>query len=281
MYELEVIERERDVGDHQVVFRSADEVKLLYGSLQDSRGSSALRFVECGNAFRTFELFDEALECYGEGIGRDSRCFQAYVRRGELLFELAVCGRTDEEILRFGSRSVDDFRKALVLSLGANDVVWQLATALLLVDDAAGAQALVDKVLMKGHSVATAVRCDFLYLSGLAMVFKREQFAADEVFEELVGLDCSVESGWFGKLVSCLALSDGAGAEVILTELQLRDVVLWEAGQGLQRSGCGRFVDVAKALLDVGRSTGEGGTVPAGRRKPCQNYLEMSSSLTI
>lgn len=248
MYELEVIESERDVGDHQVVFRSADEVKLLYGSLQDSRDSSALRFVECGDAFRSFELFDEALECYGEGIARDSRCLQAYVRRGELLFELAVCGQTDEEILRFGWRSVDDFRKALVLSLGATDAVWQLAIALLLVDDAAGAQALADKVLMKGHSRAT-VRCDFLYLSGLAMVFKHEQLGADEVFEELVGLDCGVEIGWFGKLVSCLAFSDGAGADAILKELQLRDVVLWEAGQSLQRSGCGHFVDVTKALL--------------------------------
>ena len=255
MYELEIIESERDVGEHQVVFRSADEVRLLYGSLQDSRGWNALRFMECGDSFRTFELFDEALECYGEGIGRDSQCLQAYVRRGELLFELAVCGRTDEEIAKFGWRSVDDFRKALVLSLGANDVVWQLAIALLLVEDAAGAQALADKVLMKGHSIAMAVRCDFLYLSGLAMVFKHEQFGADEVFEELVGLDCSVESGWFGKLVSCLALSDGAGAEWILKELELRDVVLWEAGQSLQRSGCGRFVDVTKALLEVGRFT--------------------------
>jgi len=177
---------------------------------------------------------------------------QAYVKRGELLFELAVCSQTDEETLTFGLRSVDDFRKALVLSLGANDVVWQLTIALLLVDDAAGAQALADKVLIKGHSLGMAVRCDFLYLWGLAMVFKREQFGADEVFEELVGFDCGVESGWFGKLVSCLALSDGAGAEVILTQLQLRDAGLWNAGQSLQRSGCNRFVDVAKALLNVG-----------------------------
>ena len=176
------------------------------------------------------------------------------MRRGELLFELAVCGQTDEEILRFGLRSVDDFRKALVLSLGAIDVVWQLAIALLLVDDAAGAQGLADKVLMKGHSIATTVRCDFLYLSGLAMVFTHDQFGADEVFEELVRLD--VESGWFGKVVSCLALSDGVGADGILKELQLRDVVLWEAGQSLQRSGCRRFVDVTKALLEAGRSTG-------------------------
>lgn len=39
------------------------------------------------------------------------------------------------------------------------------------------------------------------------------------MFEELVRLDCGVESGWFGKLISCLALSDGAEAEKILTQL--------------------------------------------------------------
>jgi hypothetical protein len=263
MNELELIESERDVGE-QVELRSADEVKLLYGSLRDSNGSSASRFVECGDAFRTFELFDEALECYGEGIARDSRCLQAYVGRGELLFELAVCGRTDEEILRLGWRSVDDFRKALVLSLGANDVVWQLAIALLLVDDAAGAQALADKVLMKGHSIATAIRCDFLYLSGLAMVFKNEQFGADEVFEELVGLESGMEWGWFGKLVSCLAVSDGATAEVLLRQLELRDLALWEAGLRLQRSGCRRFVSVAKALLE--------GAMLLYRKKQCGEF---------
>lgn len=251
MYELEIIESERDVGVHDVAFRSADEVQLLYGSLQDSRDSNALRFVECGDAFRSFELFDEALECYGVGIGRDSRCFQAYVRRGELLFELAVCGRTDEEILRFGLRSVDDFRKALVLSLGTNDVVWRLGIALLLVDDAAGVQALAENVIIKVEAPAQ-VRCDFLYLLGLAKVFVGDKGGAEEVFEELVGFDCGVESGWFGKLVSCLALSDGVGAEAILMELQLKDAGLWKVGQRLQRSGCNRFVDVAKTLLNGG-----------------------------
>jgi hypothetical protein len=252
MYELEEIESARDFEGLEVEFGSADEVKVFYGSLRDSNGSNALRFVECGEAFRSLALFDETLESYGEAIGRDSGCLQAYVRRGELLIELAVCGGSDEESLRFGRRSVDDFRKALVLSLGMNDVVWRLGVALLLVDDAAGVQALADNVLAKGNSVTTSVRCDFLYLLGLAKVFMTDQLGADEVFEELVGLDCGVESGWFGKLVSCLALSDGVGAEVLLGELKLRDVVLWEAGLRLQRSGCSRFVSVAKALLDVG-----------------------------
>ena len=62
--------------------------------------------------------------------------------------------------------------------------------------------------------------------------------------------------GWFGKLVACLVLSDGAGAEVLLRQLELRDLVLWEAGLRLQRSGCSRFVSVAKALLDEGRVLG-------------------------
>lgn len=256
MYELELIESERDLERFEVDLRSAQEVKYFYRSLCDSSCSTAMDVVECGEAFRSFALFDEALGCYGEAIARDSGCLQAYVRRGELLFELAVCSGSDEESLRFGWRSVADFRKALVLSLGTNDVVWRLGIALLVVDDAAGVQALADNVLMKGKSVTASLRCDFLYLSGLARVFSIDKLGADKVFEELVRHDCGVEGGWFGKLVSCLALSDGAEAEVILTQLELRDVVLWEAGQNLQRSGCGRFVDVAKALLDVGRFTG-------------------------
>lgn len=252
MYELDVIESERDFEDHGVAFRSADEVRLFHGSLLNSANSSAFCFVECGDAFRTFALFDEALGCYGEGIARDGSCLEAYVRRGELLFELAVCSASNDERMRLGWSSVDAFRKALVLSLGTNDVVWQLGIALLLVDDAAGVQALANNVLMKGKSVTGSLRYDFLYLSGLAKVFSGDNLGADEVFEELLRLDCGVESGWFGKLVACLALSGGAQVEGILVQLKLRDAVLCSAGQRLQRSGCNRFVDVAKALFDVG-----------------------------
>src|SRR5215216_529440 len=160
MYELELIESERDLDGFKVELRSADEAKRLYRSLCDSSRSIGLDFVECGEALRSFASFDEALECFGEGIARDSGCLQAYVRRGELLFELAVCGGSDEEIVRFGWRSVDDFRKALVLSLGANDVVWRLGIALLVVDDAAGVQKLAESVIMKGDAVPASVRCD-------------------------------------------------------------------------------------------------------------------------
>jgi hypothetical protein len=251
MYELELIECERESERLEVELRSAEEVKHFYRSLCDSSGSTALDFVECVEAFRSFALLDEALECFGQGLARDSGCFEAYVTRGELLFQLAVCGGSDEEILRLGWRSVDDFRKALVLSLGANEVVWRLGVALLLVDDAASVEALADNVLMKGKAIPSAVRCDFLYLLGLAKVFMSDKRGADEVFEELIELDCGVESGWFGKVVSCVALSDGAEAEVLLRELKLRDVVFWGAGQRLRRSGCSRFVNVAKALFDV------------------------------
>jgi hypothetical protein len=251
MYVLDEIERAKDFEDDGVAFRSVEEVRLFYGSLLDSTDSSVFCFVECGDAFRTFAVFDEALGCYGEGIAKDSSCLEAYLKRGELLFQLAVSSGNDQDRVSFGLRSVDDFRKALVLSLGTNDVVWRLAVALLLVDDAMGVQALTKNVLMKGKSVSALTRCDFLYLSGLAKVFGGDNLGADEVFEQLVRLDCGVVSGWFGKLVACLALSGGAQAELMLVELKLRDAVLWEVGQRLQRSGCNRFVDVAKTFFEV------------------------------
>ena len=119
-------------------------------------------------------------------------------------------------------------------------------------EDAAGVQALAENLIRKRDVVPALVRCDFLYLSGLAKVFMNDKRGADAVFDELLELDCGIESGWFGKLVSCLTFSDVGGAEVILTELQLRDAVLWKAGQGLLRSGCSRLGDVAKAMFDVG-----------------------------
>jgi len=252
MYELELIESETDSEGLEGGLRSVDELKCFYRWLSESSRSSALDLVECGEAFRSFGLLDDALECFGQGIAWDSGCLQAYVRRGELLFELAIRAGSDEEIVRLGLRSVDDFRKALVLSLGTNDVVWRLGIALLLVDDARGAHALAHNVIMKGDAVTASVRCDFLYLMGLAMIFMRDKRDADEVFEELAGLDCGVESGWFGKLVCCMALSDGAGAEGLLSELELRHTGLLEAGQCLQRLGCSRFIDVARAFLRVG-----------------------------
>src|SRR5690349_721926 len=143
MYELELIESENlNAEGSEVELRSADEAKFFYRSLCDSSRSETVNFVECGEALRSFALFEEALECFGKGIARDNGCLQPYVKRGEVLFELAVCGGSDEESLRLGRMAVDDFRKALVLSLGANDVVWRLGIALLLVDDAAGVQAL-------------------------------------------------------------------------------------------------------------------------------------------
>lgn len=250
MSELELIERENLDGS-EVELCSADEAKCFYRSLCDSSYSQAVSFVECAEPLRSFALFDEALECLAKGIATDSSCLQAYLKRGELLFELAVCGDSDEERLRLGWMAVDDFRKALVLSLGTNDVVWRLGIALLLVDDAVGVLALAQNVTRKGDVVPASVRCDFLYLSGLARVFMNDKRGADAVFDELLELDCGIESGWFGKLVSCVTFSDAAGAEVILAQ-QLRDAVLWKAGQGLLRSGCKGFGDVARVMFDVG-----------------------------
>ena len=251
MSELELIERENLDGS-EVELCSADEAKCFYRSLCDSSHSQAVGFVECGAALRSFALFDEALECLGKGIATDSSCLQAYLKRGELLFELAVCADSDEESLRLGWMAVDDFRKALVLSLGTSDVVWRLGIALLLVNDAVRVLALAENVTRKRDVAPVSVRCDFLYLSGLAKVFMTDKRGANAVFDELVEFECGVESGWFGKLVCCLTFLNGDGAELMLTQLQLRDADLWKAGQSLQRSGCNRFRDIAKAMLDVG-----------------------------
>lgn len=91
MYEFELIARDADAVASDVDLRSVDEVRLFYGSLLRQSSVSAVRFIECGEVFGSFGSFDEALESYGRAVAKDPGCLRAYLARGELYFELAVC----------------------------------------------------------------------------------------------------------------------------------------------------------------------------------------------
>jgi tetratricopeptide (TPR) repeat protein len=252
MYELELIASDEDVLNSDVDLRSLDEVRSFYESLLGQRSVSALRFVECGEAFAGFGLFDEASECYGKALAKDGGCLRAYLARGELYFQLAVCASSDDSRQALGRKAVEDFRRALMLSLGMSDVVWSLGMALLLVEDPGSVQSLAKNVLMKADSMTTSVRCDFLYLLGLADVFAGDREEADEALEELSKLEGGLASGWFGKIVCSLVLAQGSGVDAFLIELEQVDSELFEAGRSLQQSGCAAFVDVVRALSVFG-----------------------------
>jgi len=149
MYELEVIESELEREGDVVGLLSVEEAVSFYRSLRKSARGSASSFVECGDALRSFDMVEEALGCYGDAIIRDAGYLPGYLGRGELLFELAVCGASEEEIVRHAMSAVSDFRVAMMLSLGSSDVVWRLGTALLVISDVAGTRGLAENVLVK------------------------------------------------------------------------------------------------------------------------------------
>ena len=248
MYELELITSEGDVAASDVDLRSIDEVRSFYESLLEQRSVSVLRFVECGVAFAGFDSFDEAIECYGKALAKDGGCLRAYLARGELYFHLAIVASSAESQQAFGRKAVEDFRRALMLSLGMTDVVWSLGTALLLVGEAESVQSLADNVLVKGESLTRSVRCDFLYLLGLASVFAGDRNRADEAFQLLLSINGGEATALFGKIVSSLLLTGGSEVNAILAELERLDSELMEAGHFLKRSGCATFADVVRAL---------------------------------
>ena len=252
MYELELITRDEDIAVSDVDLRSVDEVRSFYESLLLQRSVSALRFVECGEAFAGFGLFDEAVACYGKAVVKDTGCLRAYLARGELYFHLAVAASSVEIQEAFSQKAVEDFRKALMLSLGMSDVVWSLGIALLFVGDPKSVQSLAENVLAKGESVTTAVRCDFLYLFGLASVFAGDRQRADEAFDLLLTSTGGAGAGLFGKIVSLLVWTDGSGVDAVLAELEPLDAELVQAGYSLRQSGCASFVDVVRALSACG-----------------------------
>lgn len=249
MYELELIELDLQ-RDNELEPSRIDEVVNLYQSLCRSKNASASAYVGCGDAFRAVDMIEDALQSYGDAIGRDAGCLSAYLGRGELMFELAVLGTSEEEVLRFGTSAVTDFRIAMMLSLGSSDVVWRLGTALLVVGDLTGARGLAENVLSRSTTINESSRRDFMYLLAFAKLFMGEVEESGEVFEEMVLLGGGGEVV-FGKLVVCLMSGDADGAAIQLGRLTLEDRGLWNAGNRLRDAGCRDYLDVARSVVGV------------------------------
>lgn len=254
MYELELIERDLE-RDNELELSRIDEVLDLYHSLCRSKNGSASAYVECGDAFRAVDMIEHALRSYGDAIGRDAGCLSAYLGRGELMFELAVLGTSEEEVLGFGTSAVNDFRMAMMLSLGSSEVVWRLGTSLLVVGDLSGARGLAKNVLSRSKAINEFSRRDFMCLLAFAKLFMGEVEEAGEVFEEMLHLGGGGDVV-FGKLVVCLMSGDADGAAIQLGLLNVEDRGLWNAGNQLREAGCRDYLDVARSIVGIQQGRG-------------------------
>src|SRR5215216_1411968 len=120
IYELEELEVEREAGG-DLDLRTLGEVLNLYRSLLGTGSGSGFAFVKCAEAFRSFEMNDEALVSYSEGIARDAGCLAAYLGRGELHFEQAVLATTEASLQEHALAAVSDFREGMLVSLGSTE----------------------------------------------------------------------------------------------------------------------------------------------------------------
>lgn len=251
-YLIEEFELEREAGSTADGLERGTSAEALnvYHSLLGQGSAAAL--VECADALRSFDMNDEALAAYGEAIARDTGCLAAYLGRGELFFEQAVLGVTRDDVQKYGSRAVSDFREGMFASLGSVEVVWKLGTALLLVGDAPGARGLAENVLIKSEVVSEGVRRDFLYLLGFAKLFSGDLVGAGVCAAELVSMEDDAGEGGFLKLaISMLSgVVDGPDRDGSGRLSPEKDEFV-EASQRLRLSGCRDFLNVARALSGV------------------------------
>lgn len=261
MYELELIESDQDLEADLVRLYSLDEALSLRASLLGSAGSSASSFVECGDALRRFGARDEALACYGDGIRQEQGYWPAYLARAEIFFELAVCAEVEEEVVAHGKCAVSDFRMAMLLSRRSSDVVWRLGSAHLVIGESCEARALAERMI--GDSGGTDIKdvVDFLYLLGFAKLFTGDREGAFQTFEELTGTVAGYVEGLFGKVVVWLASGELEKAGAGLRGLVESDRELYQAGLLLRETGCGSFLDVARALVGIRMGNGAAGVV--------------------
>jgi hypothetical protein len=256
MYELEQLESDLYQVEDSAEVRSGEEAIQFYKSLCKSVSSSASSFVASGDGFRSFDMFEQAINAYGVAIRKNAGYLPAYIGRGELYFELALAAPAREVMLRYGASAVDDFRVAMMVSLGSADIVWRLGTALLVVGDAAGARALAENCLVKSDRMRKRSKRDFLYLLGFGKLFGGDLVGAEWAFAEMAHTGVGCAEAIFGRLVVCLVSGNVIGVKAELDQLEIADRTLWEAGCQLESAGCTTFVQVAQAIFGLQHSEG-------------------------
>src|ERR1051326_5402260 len=87
------------------------DVARRAGSLRTSSDASAEAFADCGRAFMSFGLFQEAMAAYSDAIARDSNCLGGFLGRAQAGYALMLAGR-DMENARTSSEVASDYRQA-------------------------------------------------------------------------------------------------------------------------------------------------------------------------
>lgn len=237
---LEIIEVERDALE--VPAFSAEELSIRLRALANNGSFEVSEFLDCAQAFESLGMLDKAFEACSGAIARDARSAAALLRRAEVGF--ALCLTEDDVVNRnkVATHAVEDFEAVISLSNGTSlPAMRGLACSLLILERYMDCEALLKQ---RGEADNEA---DGVFLLAFCQLFSGAACAALETVQLLEAVNsteavfvrgvCAVVNGVPEEISECTA------------SLVHRRSGLAKSLQWLERSGCRRFIDVARALF--------------------------------
>lgn len=223
------------------------DVAKRLASLRASNAAAPSSFIDCGNAFLSFGMLEDAIDAFTEAVNRDGACLAALLGRGQAAFGLALLREDEAERGDLVSQSIADFQRALELDEQSREAVLGIGTGLLMTNRfaecAAWIQDKMASVANKSHEG------DLLYLFALCRLFSGDLEQAGEFadrMERVAGFD--TERFFIRGLIS-LQANERENFLEYRALVDRRDRKLASVLSSAEEHHCGTFLELSRRLL--------------------------------
>jgi hypothetical protein len=221
-----------------------EELRLLVDREAFSESSS---FVELAGEFVALGEMQDALDCFGRALEKDSSCWEAYVGRAEIVQGLFIMRDEGGSEGSLGSRACADLENGLrcVDSKNRSVVFRLLLISYLLVGRYQEVKDLAIAALGEGLCEAGQDRNDLTYSLAFAEFFLGNEDAASRLFGSLPE---EYEAGLFGQAVCQLRFAMVVGRDAVQIGVPERYRGSFEF---LSTNGVNDYLSVARSFCAV------------------------------
>lgn len=223
------------------------DVVTRFASLRVTDVAAPSSFVDCGNAFISFGMLEDAIDAFTEGINRDSSCLPAFLSRAQATFGLALWIEDEAERGALMSQSIADFGRALELDEKSRAAILGIGTGLLVTNRFAECASWIQGRM--GVSADNGHEGDLLYLFALCRLFSGDLEQAGEFadkMERVAGFD--TERFFIRGLISLQASEHEKFLEYRAL-VDRRDPKLARVLDFVNEQQCGTFLELARRLV--------------------------------
>jgi tetratricopeptide (TPR) repeat protein len=243
VYMLENVEIERTNVPSVV---PTDVAKRL-ASLRASNAAAPSSFIDCGNAFLSFGMLEDAIDAFTEAVNRDGACLAALLGRGQAAFGLALLLEEETERGSLVSQSIADFQRALELDEQSREAILGIGSGLLVTNRFAECASWIQDEI--ASTTGKSHEGDLLYLLALCRLFSGDLEQAGKFadrMERVAGFD--TERFFIRGLISLQANEREKFLEY-RTLVDRRDRKLGSVLGSAEEQHCGTFLDLMRRLV--------------------------------